>query len=407
MNILATFVSTAMRNGATFKDSYGNEDIQLLAGLVPLAPFPKDVLANLGKQTLAPGNYMYGKYIWPALAADPAAATQFLHDNMAVLPQWMASNSDHHGGLPDDQAAMFADVVKAGTLGDPGADPKMAADNTTALITFYASHKGQHTHTEIQNVFAQDIQRYWGDLQPTVTDPVPVGDLGPGRVSVSAEEWRAFIDESMRDPKAAAFLLEYSKQQSKDLSASDPDNPEVQHAAGLLNGFFGHEAMQVYNDMGADKSADAKKWQSSVTTWLNTGILTSVTVAFDPSAVVVPISRAAITETLKFWADSKVTVDGGGMPKAPSIATWQDEWTQAASIAYTKDPSLGDPQHYAQEFSDGKPFLTPQGTLVEDATAQQRQAYNAWLTDPKVARAADPNFQRLDTGRLDGSTGGN
>jgi hypothetical protein len=95
------------------------------------------------------------------------------------------------------------------------------------------------------------------------------------------------------------------------------------------------------------------------------------------------------------------------MPKAPSIATWQDEWTQAASIAYTKDPSLGDPQHYAQEYSDGKPFLTPQGTLVEDATAQQRQAYNAWLTDPKVARAADPNFQRLDTGRLDGSTGGN
>jgi hypothetical protein len=46
---------------------------------------------------------------------------------------------------------------RAGTLGDPGADPNIAADNTTKLVKFYASHPGAHTHTEIQNLFTQDI----------------------------------------------------------------------------------------------------------------------------------------------------------------------------------------------------------------------------------------------------------
>lgn len=407
LSVLANTLATAMRNGATFKDRDGNENLQLLAGLAPLATFPKDVLANLGKQCLAPGNYMYGKYVWQALAANPAAATQFVHDNMDVIPLWMASDSDHHGGLSDDQAKAFADVIKAGTIGGPGADQNMAADNTTKLIKFYAAHPDEHTHTEIENVFAQDIQNYWSDLQPSLTDPAPVNDYGAGHVSVSAKEWQAFVNEAMRDPKSTAFLLAYSKQQATDLADANPKNPEAQHASGLINGFFSHEAMQVYSDMGGEKSDDAKKWQSTVTTWLNTGIVTGVTVAFDPAAAVAPISKAVISEAIKFFADDKVKVDSGQVPAAPSTVTWQDEWTQAAKEAYKENPDLGNPQQYAQTYCGGKPFLTSDGTLVDNPSTQQRQAYNAWLQDPKLAQAADPNFQRLDMGRLDGMTGGN
>jgi hypothetical protein len=84
---------------------------------------------------------------------------------MAIIPDWMKGNSDHHGDLPDDQAKDFAQVIKAGTIGGPGADQNMAADNTTKLIQYYSKNPGNHTHTEIQAVFDQDIAYYFPDLE--------------------------------------------------------------------------------------------------------------------------------------------------------------------------------------------------------------------------------------------------
>jgi hypothetical protein len=397
---MANFVATAMRAGVDFKDDQGHEPLQLLAGLVGYATFPADVLTNLGDQCLFPANTQYSDELWKALAADPKAATQFVHDNIDYLPEFMKANSEHTGGLVDPYVKDFAAVLEAGMVGGPGADPKLAADNTTKLVTYYSSHDN-HTHPEIQQVFADVITFYWSDVQASLTDPAPV-DLGPGHVSVPNSAWEGFIHESMRNPVATAELLAYSKDRANKLADSDPDNPEVQNAAGLIEGTFGFEATKVYQEL---KGKDASTWQTTVASQLSIVLGTGVDIAFDPGAAVKTVSKAAIKDVLNLFTTHIVKIDSNQMGSPPSTATWRDDWAEAAHQSYMKDHGLGNPQQYADIYSGGKPFLSADGHLVDNATPGQQQAYNQWLKDPAVANALDKNFLNRDLGRLGSMTG--
>ena len=94
------------------------------------------------------------------------------------------------------------------------------------------------------------------------------------------------------------------------------------------------------------------------------------------------------------------------------------EWAASAATAYqqnhgqytpVKDGDItwtGDPQQYANWYSGGKPFLNSDGTLVSNATDQQKYAYNQWLKDPAVAQSTYKIFQATNQGFLNGSTGG-
>jgi hypothetical protein len=281
--ILATAVATAMRNGTTFKDDQGNEDLQHLSGLLAYADFPTDVVANLGKQCLAPGNYMYGKRVWEAMGNDPAASTKFLHDNMDRIPAWMKDDSDHHGGLPDFQAKAFAGVIAAGTLNGMGADENVAADNTKQLIKYYADHDGEHTHSEVQAVFAKDIAHYFPDLRASLTDPgFENMDLGKGHVTVSSKEWQAFTGEAMQNADAGAKLLVFATQQADALSSDNPNNPVATHASGVIEGFFSQEADNVYQQMVHDQKENADEWKSKFQEQANTVADTVIDIALDP-----------------------------------------------------------------------------------------------------------------------------
>ena len=417
MSILANFVATAMRNGVTLKDDHGDEDMQLLAGLVPHASFPKDVLVNLGRQCLAPGAYMYGQYIWPALAADPAAATQFLHDNMASIPDWMKSDSDHHGGLPDFQAKDFAQVIKAGTIGGPGADQNMAADNTTKLIQYYSKNPGNHTHTEIQAVFDQDIAYYFPDLQASLTDPA-FTDLGPGHVSVSSKDWQAFTGEAMLNPEAGGKLYAFAAQQADALSSDNPDNPVAVHGAGVLEGFFSQEAHNVYVTEASDYKDGKGAWQNSFKDNAKLGISMTIDFALDPQGTLkgqaVDGVKTAIDLVIDNWPS-----DSAPAPSPPKQIGWGHDWQKSAGDYFQAHGKFkpvttpdgitwtGDPRRYAKDY--GCPdFLNERGTLKLSGTPQQQAkeqtAYNAWLKDPAVGQAiaGDESFTERDLGRHDG-----
>ncbi len=402
--VFANVVATAMRGGVDFKDEDGQENLQLLANLTPYATFPSDVLVNLGSQCLAPGNTMYSDQLWKALAADPKAATQFVHDNMEMLPYFMQSDSEHTGGLIDPNVKDFAAVIEAGTIPGPGSDVNMAADNTTKLAQYYASHSGDHTHAEIQQVFADDIKYYWPDVQASLTDPAPA-PLGPGHVDVPNSVWEGFIHESMQDSKATAELLSYSQEMANQLSDSDPDNPEVQNAAGILEGTFGYEAITVYQEKKKAGEDDAKDWQDDVSEQLSTAVETGVEIAFDPGEVVKTFSKAAISDVLKTFTGKMVNVSPDDMGSPPSTATWQDDWTQLAHQQYMENHNVGNPQQYADMYTGGQPFLTDDGMLVDNATTAQKQAYNAWLKDPAVANALDKAFLNRNGARIGSLTG--
>ena len=409
--VLAQAVSAAMWNGVTFPepgyepktDSVGKEDPSLLAPLLKDASFPPRVLADLGTSCLAPGEYQYGQQVWQALAASPAGATLFVHDNIKILPEWMAGNSDHHGGLPDFQAADFAQVIKAGTIGGPGADPNLAAQNTTSLIQYYAAHPGSHTHVEIQGVFDQVVAHYWDDVQHSVTDPAPV-DLGPGHVSVSADQWQALISEGMRNSHAGASLLAYAGQQAYQLKADNPHNASALHAAGVLEGFFSQTALNTYQQMKSDGDSGASSWKSGFTAQLNTALGTGVDVALNPQGAASTIAKAGVKDVINLVADQFIPDDHPPPPPKPDVIGWRNDWTDGAATTYQQDHAIGDPQQYAKIYCDGRPFLDDTGHLAANASPQQKAAYNQWLQDPALASAiaSDKPFTGADLGRHDG-----
>ncbi|WP_328464243.1 hypothetical protein [Streptomyces sp. NBC_00448] len=399
---LANTVATAMRGGATFKDPAGHEDIALLSPLVPDAPFPKNVLLDLADQSRAVGNFPYADNVWKGLGHDPAASTEFLHDHPDLLGKSITTSETSRGGIPSNQVASFATVIASGTQGSAGSDPNMAAANATTLVKYFGNHPNSHTYGPIQQVFAQDIDLYWNDMVPSVTDPAPVDDYGPGHVSVSADEWKGFIDESMRDPHSAAYLMALANTRSDELANSDHHNPEIVHASTLLQGFFNQQAVTVYQQMGADKSANGKQWQTSVSTWLNSAELNAVNIVFDPSAVAVPLTKAVLTQTANFFTHDIVPAGNSGKTFIPKVETWQGRWQSSAAMAYTDDSTVGDPKKYAALYSDGKPFLDENGKLVPDASKGQQRAYNAWLQDPATSKKAQPYFAEQDSGHFDG-----
>ncbi|SEG73079.1 hypothetical protein SAMN05216223_10969 [Actinacidiphila yanglinensis] len=403
-SVFATFVATSMRGGMQYKDSAGHDDISFLAPLVTEANFPADVLTDLGTQALAPGNASSSDQIWKALAADPKAATQFVHDNIGVLPTFMKSDSNNRGGLLDANAKDFAAVVEAGTIPGPGANANMAADNTTKLVQYYANHQEEHAHPEVEQVFADDIEYYWSDVQASLTDPAPA-PLGPGHVDVASADWEGFIHESMQDPKATAELLSYSQEMADQLADSDPDNPWVENASGTLEGTFGFEATTVYQEKKAAGDADAEEWQETVSDQLGKAAETGVEIAFEPGEAGTAVSKAVINDVLETLNKRIVKVDPKDMGSPPSTATWQHAWNEGASQQYAKNHTLGDPQRYADMYTGGKPFLTDDGHLIAHATAAQKQAYNEWLKDPAVGNALDKDFLNRNGSRADALTG--
>jgi hypothetical protein len=419
--ILATAVATAMRNGTTFKDDQGNEDLQHLSGLLAYADFPTDVVANLGKQCLAPGNYMYGERVWEAMGNDPAASTKFLHDNMDRIPAWMKDDSDHHGGLPDFQAKAFAGVIAAGTLNGMGADENVAADNTKQLIKYYADHDGEHTHSEVQAVFAKDIAHYFPDLRASLTDPgFENMDLGKGHVTVSSKEWQAFTGEAMQNADAGAKLLVFATQQADALSSDNPNNPVATHASGVIEGFFSQEADNVYQQMVHDQKENADEWKSKFQEQANTVADTVIDIALDPqgaakTATVTVVKDVIHLTTDAFWPDGDAP-----KPAPPESVTWAHDWKTEAGNKYAQHGGkfkpvttpdgitwTGDAAEYAKEYNCPE-FLNSRGQLEvsgsADQQAAQRAAYNAWLKDPAVGQsiAGSDAFTQRDLGRHDG-----
>ncbi|WP_405753912.1 hypothetical protein OG232_27605 [Streptomyces sp. NBC_01411] len=414
ISVLATTVATAMRNGTTFKDENGNEDLQHLSVLVGHASFPSDVVANLGKQCLNPGNYMYGEKVWEAMGEEPAAATKFLHDNMDRIPGWMKDDSDHHGGMPDFQAKAFAGVIAAGTLDGMGADADVSADNTKKLIQYYAKHPGEHTHSEVQTVFAKDITHYFSDLQTALTDPGyedngHLLDLGKGHVAVAASDWQAFTTEAMQDPKTGAKLLVYAGRQADDFARANKGNPIDARASGMIEGFFSQEASNVYNKMVADHKEGADSWKEKFTEQANTVAETALDVALEPQDAAKSVAVAAAKDAIglavgAFWS-------GGEPPKPPNppkIIGWDHEWQQEASTQYESNKELGDPKKYAKEYNCPG-FLDDEGVLRLSGNADQqmaqRKAYNAWLKDPEVGLSiagVHNSFGQRAQGRDDG-----
>ncbi len=404
LKTVAVAVSAALAGGFRFNLSTKSDDaptnFDLLANLLPDATYPPETLVSLASLANWDGPMTTGptqvKAVLTALARSPEASALYIHGfpgahDGTPFGQYLGSgnwNLSRYGSL-------YAQIVTSGTVGAKTIDPKLSAANVTALVLYYSGHSPEHTIGPVQQAYAKIIASYWPDLQASISDPYYVKSADG--VSLSAAQWRAFIGESMQNPNAAVNLLHLSATEAALLAYHEPNNPEAQHASGLINGFFGSEAQSVYQGKMNQLQQEQAGWDKAADLFVG--------IALDPEGAATTVLSTVVTGLAESAVNSVVNASSPTL-KPPDQVTWQQEWWTAAAEAYQNDPTLANrAQGIARQYHIGS-FLTPQGTLVQHPTLAQQQAYNSWLKDPVVATATDKKYQAIDQGRLDGETGG-
>jgi hypothetical protein len=409
MKLLAIAVAAAMANGVTFPysddpEDKGSEDPSVLAPLLQYANFPPQVLATLGKEAMAPGNYMYAPAIWKALAANPQASAMFIQQNAPYIVAWIHAG-DHGGGLPDDQSAAFLAVLKAGTIGVKGTDPKLGGQALTALIKAYDANPGAHAPGSFQALYGDMIKAYWPDVMFSLTskaggkDSDPHGYLtSPDGMQLSPDDWAPFIDEAMRDPKTGAMLLDLAHTQGSywsDKASQQAGGADAGDAyafdAGVVDGYFDYQAKKTYDDL-VKEGKDAGEWKDKVAEYLGDAVDIGVDVVVDPGeaakTITVGVTKEVIKEAAKFGVDS-INTDNPA-PPAPQYSSWQGSYASTASNDFNNSTPANlasNPDRQALVNSaQGQPFVV-NGKIIDPAqmNSQQLTAYNNWLSSQPVA----------------------
>jgi hypothetical protein len=408
MTALAMAVATAMGNGVKFPldddgDGEDHEDLDLLAPLLQYADFPSDVLAHLGYEAMAPGYAHDAPMVWKALAKDPTASAMFIKQNAPEIMEWIHAG-DHGGGLLDSQVTAFAAVLKAGTVGVKGTDPKLGGQAVTALLKANNADKDKHVPGEIEAVYGNIVQAYWPDVMFALTSKASASDpkgllTSPDGMKLSSAEWAPFIDEAMRDPKTGASLLNLAHAQAKtwqDLGSQQAGGPNAGDAynfdAGVVSGFFDYQAKTVYSQL-KEEGKDAGAWKEKASEYVGEGVGLAVDIVADPGeGIAKPIAKkvaeVAITEAANLGIGA--IPDGGDPPPAPHYGQWQGSWEQGARDDFNNsNPQNLKDNPMRQSLIDsakGQPFVV-NGQIPDPSTMNQQQltAYNAWLSKPDVA----------------------
>ena len=412
MTALAMAVATAMGNGVKFPlddggDGEDHEDLDLLAPLLQYADFPPDVLAHLGYEAMAPGYAHDAPMVWKALAKDPKASAMFIKQNAPEIMEWIHAG-DHGGGLLDDQVTDFAAVLKAGTVGVKGTDPKLGGQAVTALLKANNADKDKHVPGEIEAVYGNIVQAYWPDVMFALTSKASGSDpkgllTSPDGMKLSSGEWAPFIDEAMRDPKTSASLLNLAHAQARtwqDMAAplTDPNaGDSYDYNAGVVSGFFDYQAKTVYSQL-KEEGKDAGAWKEKASEYVGEGVGLAVDIVADPGeGIAKPIAKkvaeVAITDAAKLGIGA--IPDGGDPPPAPHYDQWQSSWEHDAREVYNSANPQNESNSLRKALVDsaaGEPFLIKDekgnSQIMDPANmnSQQLNAYNTWLNKPEVAQ---------------------
>lgn len=302
MKALSMAVAAAMTSGVTFPDpedgEKGNEDITLLAPMLQYADFPPKVLATLGKESMAPGNYVYGQQVWNALAKSPQGSAIFIQQNASYIVPWV-EEGDHRGGLPDDQLDAFTKVLQAGTVGIKGTDPKLGGQAVTALLKASNANSGKHMPTQIDAVYGNIVKAYWPDVMFALTSKASGSDpkgllTSPDGMKLTSSDWAPFIQEAMRDPKTSADLLAQAHTQGAEWQNEGSKLPGGRDAgdsftfdAGVVEGFFDYQAKQTYTELKKEDESNAEDWKESVSKWAGVASGLTVDIVADPGEGIV------------------------------------------------------------------------------------------------------------------------
>jgi hypothetical protein len=381
--------------------------------------------------------------IFQAISSNPDYAAQFYQQNSGQLNEYMTDPLLYQY-LASDQG--FGKFLEAATIPPQGAtSAKPFTDNAAAFVQLFGGGSVD-TSSTVRQAMAAVAMNYFGDIQGTVTAAAPGAGSSMG---LTASEWGSFVQNSMQDKTAAAFLMtsyaNWRSQQVSDSLASNGqgDGKDTPLYAGYWNdsstGMLDYFFASNYRAAGA-KAGQGNTVLKTLLEATSAGGATLLTsLAFGPEAGVAVLLADAgkdafsnatestlnkITAPLADGSDGKpVNASDAASKVFSDLTTIQGRWSSDVTTAWNHSQQNGstpgqanpkdfppvwyngvqytaDPHQYEQQY--GGNFLSADGTVMDPSQMNPKAlaAYNAWLQDPAISSAVATTFSVNSQGSL-------
>ncbi|WP_369211617.1 hypothetical protein [Streptomyces flavofungini] len=419
------------------------------------------------------GKDNYGQ-LFDAISYNAEASGEFVDHNYDFVQKSFYHTGPWQVDEPKERGKAFFDMVNAGTVTLKDKNPALAQKNTARILfDNYQHHNGKdtsklHPIDGTQALYASIVTAYWKDLEYGVTSPTGNSLWGSdvkakgeekyakttkwslqdylkgqdsGRAGLEASEgmWRALVEESARDPKAAgtisAFFQTYDQNAIDRSYSTQGSNEHAKAYESMKRGMMQEFYQETFKKASGDLEGDIDKWveDTNAARAKVIGTIGDVAMGATGGAGLAGAKGAAIgaayglgQEVVTGWAEQMVKVDENDAPKGLKEAfkgvkentadfSWQTDYQNNADAARehnriesvtietegkdggpkTTKEYTGDVKDYAK--GDGN-FLDKKGNIkdVSDMSTAERTAYSKWLQDPAVVAAVWPEFS---TGR--------
>ncbi|MDN3357078.1 hypothetical protein [Actinomadura sp. DC4] len=391
---------------------YGDHyNYELMAPLMKYGSFSDQWLDLVGHRLLADNGGMLpprSENIWEAMSRNPRFATDFFsrnHDKILHIANRSISGTDGaEKGVPD--------FIHSATIDGRDVNPKLAEANVRDVASYYRNNPTEHAVPQVQRIYADIVDVYWDDLFASVTSPsLTAGNLakpndpahettavdnpfGPG-IGMPDQYWGGLLQETLRDPEAAAHVLaRYGKWKEGGIGSGE-DNYWVNYTRNKLFPEYMRDQFMKAAGAAEDKR---KAFNQRVETVIGKGIDWSVA----PHGALKDMSLMAIKKSISLGISA---INPSDQPQVnPDVFSHRRDWSQFANDGLKgSGGSLGDPRKYEERFglgvADG--FIDPATGGARDIdeivkNPRTLAAYNAWLVDPAVVDALKDRFSPGD-----------
>ncbi|MFF9240969.1 hypothetical protein ACF1AL_19280 [Streptomyces sp. NPDC014801] len=442
--------------------------------------FKKDAKTNetrfFGNGGLGEGEWGKDNYqqLFSAIAANTEAAGEWFDHNSDFALKALYPTGPWKVDEPKDRGKAFFDLLNSATVKLKEENPSLAEKNTARVLFDNYQHRmgkdtaGLHPISGTQSLYAGIIAAYWDDLEYGVTSPVSnslwgndvvakgeekfkdaskwnlkdfLSSQDSGRPGLEASDklWRALMEESARDPKAAgtlsALFQAYDKKALDHSYATEESGEYAGRYDSMKRGMMQQFYVTTFKKASTELEGDIDKWVDDTNNFRASIISTAGDIAMGATGgaglagakgaaigVAYGLGQSAVTGWITDLAKVKAEDAPKGLKEqfkgvkaATADFSWQADYQNNAVAAWkhhriesvtvvtdghggsTKEYA-GDPRTYAKGAGN---FLDRDGQIMDVAKmdSAQRTAYSKWLQDPAVVNAVWPEFSVARDGR--------
>ncbi|MFI0939659.1 hypothetical protein [Streptomyces sp. NPDC021020] len=346
-----------------------------LMPMLSVGPADKDFLLALGNRIFSPppgqnvDEWMRDgpspgdplAQFYTAMSNNPEAAGEFMAQHPDLIDAGLT------GGLntSDARTDAFVAMVKAGTTGLHATNVKLSDENTAMILSDNARHSknGEHPLSEVSLMYSEMIAQHWDDLQYGVTSPTRKAFFSsegwdpkayreaqdshrPG-IEASPDLWQLFVQESIRNPHAAASvstLFDSSqKKYANDISNAQRSHPGAVGYMSFEKGLMGDFYATAYSKTAESLKDEQQQWVEEMNASRTMLVETATGLAFGGPQATIDAAKESGQElalsTLQGWIAQSMEYKPND---APADLLAQIEGLKKATVEVSWEESMGD-----------------------------------------------------------------